>query len=82
MPDPVDLLEIPPDKQYEYLTDQLRYLDDKIFRSFTLFIKLATAIVGGKFYLDLHQPPDRGSLVLATNLVFIGVGLGSIFLIS
>ncbi len=76
-------LIVPPDKQYEYLTAQLRYLDDKIFRSFSAFITLATAIIGGIFYLALT--PNNLSdprLALASDMVFIGVALGSILLIS
>ncbi len=79
-----DKLEIPPDKQYEYLTAQLRYLDGKIFRSFALFIQIATAIIGGTFYLWLHFQNSGSDLRFAyiTNGWLILVALGSIFLIS
>ncbi|MBI3306326.1 MAG: hypothetical protein HYZ84_00765 [Candidatus Omnitrophica bacterium] len=69
------------DERYEYITQQLRYLDDKIFRSFVIFIQLATVIIGGVFYL--HQHNVKGiELVLAANGVFLGVAFGIIFLIS
>lgn len=76
--------DVPLEKQYEYLTTQLRYLDDKIFRSFALFIKLATAVIGGTFYLYLKFPDLRGwtLLMFATNAAFVGIGLGNILLIS
>lgn len=44
-------MKIPVDKQYEYLTHHLEYLNEKILGSFSLFIKLATAIIGGIFFL-------------------------------
>lgn len=43
--------KIPVDKHYEYITGHLQYLNDKIIQSFTLFIKLAMAIIAGTFTL-------------------------------
>lgn len=70
-------------KQYEYFTTQLRYLDDKIFRSFLLFIQLATAIVGGRFYIEAHPKLKHTQLLIQlSHWVFVAIGLGIIFLIS
>ena len=44
-------MNIPEEKQYEYLTHHLEYLNDKIIETFLLFIKLAIAIIGGIFFL-------------------------------
>lgn len=75
--------KVPTDKQYEYFTTQLRYLDDKIFRSFSLFIQLAIVIVGGRFYIEAHpELNNRALLIHLINWVFVGIGLGIIFLIS
>ena len=74
--------KIPLDKQYEYFTTQLRYLDNKIFQCFKLFIQLATIIVGARFYIQTHQPDNSELLISLVNGLFVGVALGVIFLIN
>ena len=77
-------METPRVQQYEYLTSQLRYHNEKIFQFFTLFLKLATTIVGGIFYLHWKLPiddPKRASLALASDLFFILISLITIILI-
>ena len=79
-----DAMEIPKENQYEYLTGHLQYLNEKIIQFFTLFIKLATAIVGGAFYLHLKLPPEdvkRASISNATDFLFILVSFSMILLI-
>ncbi len=76
--------EIPPSKEYKYLTARLQYLNEKIIQSFTLFIKLATTIVGGAFYLRLNLPNDaqmRMFFSQAVELLLVVVSLSMILLI-
>jgi len=77
-------MEIPQEKQYEHLTGHLRYINEKIYQSFTLFIKLASTIGGGVFFLHWKLPLEdakRCSLSTATNLLFILVSISMIILI-
>jgi UDP-N-acetylmuramyl pentapeptide phosphotransferase/UDP-N-acetylglucosamine-1-phosphate transferase len=77
-------MEIPEEKQYEYLTRHLEYLNEKIIQFFTLFIKLATAIVGGVFFIHWKLPPQddkRVSLASAADWLFILVTVSMILLI-
>lgn len=77
-------MEIPSDKQYEHLTSHLRYISEKIYQSFTLFIKLTTTIVGGVFFLHWKLPledPKRLSLSTATDLLFVLICISIIVLI-
>lgn len=77
-------MDIPDEKQYEYLTGHLQYLNEKIIQSFTLFIKLATTTVGGVFFLDWKLVPDdakRPSVSSAVDLLFILISFSMIFLI-
>lgn len=48
----VEMERILPEKKYEYITGHLEYLNEKIIQSFTLFIKLAMAIIAGAFTLS------------------------------
>jgi hypothetical protein len=77
-------MKIPEDKQYENLTTHLRYLNEKIIQSFNLFVKLATAIVGGVFFLNWKLVPgclQRAKLHNAASGLFVLVSLSMIFLI-
>ena len=77
-------MEVPQEKQYEHLTGHLQYINEKIYQSFTLFIKLASAIVGGVFFLHWQLSPEdakRTSLACATDWLFILVSFSMIFLI-
>ncbi len=42
------------DKEYEFVSAQVRFHIDKIFDSFKLFIQLFSAIVGGSIWLSLQ----------------------------
>lgn len=77
-------MEIPEEKQYEYLTSHLEYLNEKIIQFFTLFVKLATAIVGGIFFIHWKLPSQdakRASLASAADWLFILVTVSMILLI-
>jgi len=75
--------KLPNDKEYEYLTDHLDYLNDKIIDAFKLFIKLATAITGGLFYLSFsdHNNLNKAYLVSMSDGLFLAVSICAIFLI-
>ena len=68
-------------QQREYLTTQLRRLNERINESFALFIKLATTIIGGAFYLHWKLgPPEvslRTSLAFAVDYLLISPGPAS-----
>lgn len=77
-------MEIPLEKQYEFLTSHLRYINDKIYQSFTFFIKIATTVIGGVFLLHWKLPledPKRNSLSTATDLLFILISLSMLLII-
>jgi len=77
-------MNIPEEKQYEYLTSHLEYLNEKILESFALFIKLATAIIGGVFLLHWKLEENKlsgASFVNMSNMLFWVVGISIIFLI-
>lgn len=66
-------MKIPEEKQYEYFTSHLQYINEKIYHSFTLFIKLATTIVGGVFFIHWKLSPEdamSASIGNAANLLF------------
>ena len=77
-------MEIPKEKQYEYLTGHLQYLNEKIIQAFILFIKIATAIVGAAFYLHLKLPHEDVKLTSISNMadsLFILVSFSMVLLI-
>jgi magnesium-transporting ATPase (P-type) len=77
-------MDIPEEKQYEYLTHHLEYLNEKIIESFELFIKLATAIIGGVFFLHWRLAENNlsgASFVQMSNILFWVVGISVIILI-
>ena len=77
-------MEIPSEKQYEHLTSHLRYINEKIYQSFTLFIKLTSTVVGGVFFLHWKlslEDPKRCSFSTATDLLFILISTSMIVLI-
>lgn len=79
--------EISAEKQYEYLSAQLRYLDNKIFRAYALFVTIAAAIIGGTFYLYLQKdnffilrsPHNFGLMI---DFIFLGICFGSNLVIT
>jgi hypothetical protein len=47
------------DKQYEFVSEQIRFHVNKIYDSFKLFIQLFSAIVGGSVWLGLQDNSPR-----------------------
>jgi hypothetical protein len=54
-------------KRYQFVTQQLRYHNEKIIEAFKLFIKLFSAIVGGAIWLSIqtNELSSYGNLALA-----------------
>ena len=46
------------EKRYDFVTQQQRYTNDKVFEAFSLYVKLAAAIVAG--YVWLHTQSIDG----------------------
>ncbi len=77
------IYKVPEVEQYENFTEHLRYLDDKIFRSFTLFVQIATVIVGAKFYIEAQREINKREFLYdLLNWTFLCAGAGIILLIS
>jgi hypothetical protein len=77
-------MQIPADKQYEHLTTHLRYLNDKILEAFNHFITLASAIIGGTFYIHVNlaaSDPRRSGLANPSSALLSVVGTGIIIMI-
>ena len=75
---------VSPDVEYKELKEHLRYLNEKIIEAFSLFIKLATAIVGGAFFLHWKlamDDPQRYLLARGLNALLIVVGIAMALII-
>ena len=63
------------EKQYEFVTRQLNYHNDKIIEAFNLFLKLISSIIAGSVWL-ISQKLDRETRALigeiAPFFIFIG----------
>lgn len=71
-------MKVSPDVEYKELRTHLRFLNDKINEAFSLFIKLATAIIGGEFFLHWKLATDdsqRHLLASGLNALLIVVGI-------
>ena len=71
-------MTVAPDVEYQELKAHLRYLNEKIIEAFSLFIKLATAIVGGAFFLHWKlatDDPQRYLLARGINALLIVVAV-------
>lgn len=81
----MDQLQVrtPPDsaKEYENLTTQLRYLNDKIIEAFSSFVHIATAIIGGTFYFSILHYEQAKKHWFEIDLLLIGIGSGYILFI-
>ena len=77
-------MDVPSEKQYENVTNHLRYLNEKIIDAFSRFITLATAIIGGVFYIHINlalDDPRRKMLNLPASAALMLVGFGTVVLI-
>jgi hypothetical protein len=77
-------MKIPPEEQYIELKTHLRYLNEKIIETFSRFITLSIAIIGGVFYvhvtLDISDP-RRFGIWLPANIAFTLVGIGTVVIL-
>lgn len=72
------------EKYYEYLNNNLNYFNEKIIESFRLYIKLASAIIGGALYVHLtllEGDPRRLSIKYWPNALLVMVGVSVIIMI-
>jgi len=77
-------MAISDDAHYNHLTSECRYKNEKIIQAFNLFIKLATTIVAGVFFLDLQldlSDPRRESFGQGADELFLLVAISMAFLI-
>lgn len=51
------------EKQYESVSTQVRYLNDKILESFNLYLKLFSGIVGGSIWLSGNYNLDIAAAI-------------------
>ena len=68
------------DKLYEELKTHLRYLNEKMIQAFEMYIKVATAIVGGSFFLHMKLPANDSQRKLMSDganalMILVGVGM-------
>ena len=67
------------DKVYQELKTHLRYLNEKMIEAFSLFVKLATAIIGGTFWLHMKLPagdPQRYLMARGTSMLLLLTSVG------
>lgn len=77
-------MKIPENEQYKEFRSHLRYLNEKIIEAFARFISLATAIVGGVFYVHITLPvadPRRNGLALPADLALGVAAVATIIVI-
>ena len=70
-------------KRYEFITEQLRYVNEKIIEAFTLFVKLTTAIIAGIVWLLTQSLKDETRLLIGSFIpwLFLLLAATSILLI-
>ncbi|MFC1539155.1 hypothetical protein ACFL6H_07015 [Candidatus Latescibacterota bacterium] len=72
------------DARYNYLSEECRYKNEKISEAFNLFIKMATSITAGVFYIHSilgEDNPQRLTLRHGAIAIFILISGTSLFLI-
>jgi len=77
-------MSVSDDAQYNFLTSECRYKNEKIIEAFNLFIKLSISIVAGVFFLDWKLPTDdlkRCKLSYGSDALFLLVGISMVLLI-
>jgi hypothetical protein len=45
------------EKQYEFVTSQIKLQTERIYDAFKLFVQVFSAIVGGSVWLSMQKPP-------------------------
>ncbi|MHC4460135.1 MAG: hypothetical protein ACYS30_01770 [Planctomycetota bacterium] len=78
-------MKIPETEQYTELKSHLRYQNEKILEAFSRFLALATAIVGGVYYVHINlsiTDTRRHGLAFPASAALSLLGLGTIILIA
>lgn len=78
-------MDVPDTEQYNEIKSHLRYLNDKILEAFSKFLAVATAIVGGVYYVHINldaTDPRREGLALPASAALSLLGLGTIILMA
>src|SRR4029077_17982501 len=77
-------MPISDEKRYEFITEQLRYTNEKIIEAFGLFLKLGAAVFGGAAWVITAPGFSRAIEFRIGRLVpwlFFGIGVGCVALI-
>ena len=76
-------MPISDEKRYEFITEQLRYVNEKIIEAFQMFVKIMSAIVAGLIILETQDvsAPTRTLVADLLPWLFLLVGLSSLILI-
>ena len=71
------------EKRYEFITEQLRYVNEKIIEAFQTFVRIVSAIVAGLIVLETQNVSAATRSLVAGLLpwLFLLVGLSSLILI-
>lgn len=71
------------EKRYTFITEQLRYHNEKILQAFGLYVKLFSGIIGGLIWLYTQENIDenikqdlRGIALWLIVLIAVSVGIG------
>ncbi len=65
------------ERRYEFVTAQQRYYNEKIIEAFLLFVKLATAIVGGVVWLNIQELPQADQKLYNTSALWLFVAVAT-----
>ncbi len=71
------------EKRYEFITEQIRYVNEKIIEAFTLFVKLTSAIVAGIVWLLIQNLKHETRILIGPVIpwLFLLLGVTCILLI-
>src|SRR5436190_873231 len=79
----VPTMPVSPDKRYEFVTQQLRYTNDKIIEAFELFLKLTAAVLGAAAWVSTQKlsPEVQGPIGRLVPWLVTGIGASCVALI-
>jgi hypothetical protein len=69
------------DKEYEFVSEQIRFHVDKVYESFKLFIQLFSAIVGGSIWLSAQGSPKVTTYIYLSDFLVFLIAAPSIIMI-
>lgn len=67
------------EQEYDFVNQQVKYNNEKIFQALELFIKLMIVVIGGMFWLITQKLDNHflQQLINPIRLLFVLVGVGS-----